>query len=118
MHERTSASVVSGTLKHGYSSGFWPVQDQTLYVGTRGALRAMDFDGNEVWTYHLKGSDVDISSGPVVARSPQRQAEQPLVFFGTQGGSLRAIQARVRLRATTCACTSALGDFLFIHRSF
>jgi outer membrane protein assembly factor BamB len=77
------------------------MQDQTLYVGTQGALRALDFDGNEIWTYHLKGSDVDISSGPVVARAPQRQGEQPLVFFGTQGGSLHAIQARVRLCTAT-----------------
>jgi outer membrane protein assembly factor BamB len=71
------------------------VQDSILYVATKGAVRALDLDGNELWTHHLDPSDADINAGPAIAKPPTRQNEQPFVFFGTQGGSLHAIQARV-----------------------
>ena len=72
------------------------MQENTIYVATEGAVRALDLQGNLLWAHFLDASDANINAGPVVARIPTRPEEEPFVFYGTQGGTLQALQARVR----------------------
>lgn len=82
------------TAVAGWQGVAW-LQEDKIYVATRGAVHAVAFDGSDVWTYLVDVSDAAITAGPAVGRPPTRPNEEPYVFFGTATG-MHAIQARVR----------------------
>jgi hypothetical protein len=80
------------------------LQETVLYVGAGRTLRALTLEGHALWTYRLATGNGTITVGPVIARPPSRMNEPPFVIFGTEDGTLHAVQAQVCVCESVCAC--------------